>query len=104
MSKGLSKLQTMIFGMLRGTEPRSVYRGGGELTTAELLEELIAREMVNENAPRRQQMFTVRRACDSLLSRGLIEGTYTHAEPFMWARTISWKAAPQSKPKGRGKP
>jgi hypothetical protein len=103
MGKGLSKQQTVILGLLRGTEKGLRYTSGGELTTAELADELCEREMFSENAPRRQRLFTVRRACDSLLSRGMIEGSYTIAQPYTWARVISWKATAVGKQPKRSK-
>ena len=92
MGRGLSKQQTVILGLLRGTERSKVYAKSREFTTAELLDELAARDFVNDDAPRRHQIFTVRRACDSLLNRGLVEAEYTHVEPYIWARILSWKA------------
>ncbi len=92
MSRGLSKRQALILGLLTGTEHVRSFACGGALTTAQLVEALIEREMLSATISRKQQIWTVRRACISLLNRGLVEGTYTRVDPYVWARTISWKA------------
>lgn len=77
MSKGISKTQAVILGLLRGTEKKQVYRGvGGPMDTAEIAAELEERQLLNYDQPRKLRLFTVRRACDSLLRRGLIESRY----------------------------
>ncbi len=50
--------------------------------------------MIKDKAPRKQQLWTVRRACESLLNRGLVEATRTKAETYPWANVISWKTTP----------
>ena len=80
------KLQRAIVGLLDGTLERQVYAGGGGLATNEFLEELQARGLVKEGIPRKTAMFTVRRACHSLLDRGILEGEYIIDDDYPWAR------------------
>jgi hypothetical protein len=83
----------MIAGLLDGTLPGVVYGHTEEgCDTAELLEELIERELVNPLAPRKQQMFTVVRACRSLERRGLIEGESVVDADHPHCRTLHWTA------------
>jgi hypothetical protein len=79
--------------MLLGDEDGVVYEGLDEgCDTAELLEELVARGLVGTNAPRKQQMFTVVRACRSLARRGLLIGEYVTDAEHPHCRTIRWRA------------
>ena len=91
MSRGRSKLQRAIVGLLDGTIEMRVYRGGGVLTTSELLEELRERGLVREDIPRKTAMFTVRRACLSLLERDILEGEYVTDVDHHWAQVASWR-------------
>jgi hypothetical protein len=90
MSKGLSKLQRTIVGLLDGSLKRQFYRGGA-LITSELLAELVDREAVREDMPRNMAMFTVRRACMSLVERGILEGEYSIHADYPWAKVITWR-------------
>lgn len=92
MSKGLSKLQRTIVGLLDGTVPRAVYSPGA-LTTTELLEELECRGLVRPDTARKIAMFTVRRACSSLAERGILAGEYVVHDPYPWADVLSWRSA-----------
>jgi hypothetical protein len=86
MSRALSERQILILVILRGTE------SGRRLTTDELLERLRAHDMVNAQAPRRQQLNAVRKACESLERHGLVEWTHTYSKPRSAIRTKSWMA------------
>ncbi len=90
MSRGLSKLQRAIVGLLDGTIKLRIFSGSGALTTSELLEELRERGLVREDIPRKTAMFTVRRACLSLLERDILEGEYVIDVDHPWARVASW--------------
>jgi hypothetical protein len=93
MSSGLSRGQSVIDGLLYGSLSGEVYDNLDEgCDTSELLEELLARDLVNPSAPRKQQMFTVVRACRSLERRGLIRGERVKDvdHPHCW--TIHWTA------------
>lgn len=97
MGKGLSKLQWAIVGLLDGTLPRKVYGGPGALTTDELLAELEERGIVRSDVARKTRLFTVRRACISLLDRGILEGEYVPHCLYPWARVLSWSVAKKRK-------
>jgi len=100
MSKGLSEIQKTILGLLNGTEKGLVYRNAaGGLDTREIVEELLEREILNQNAPRKQLASTVIRACSSLVRRELIEGLYVPDANNPGRRTISWKAVCKKDPK-----
>lgn len=90
MSKGLGKLQRAIVGLLDVTLEGEVYTKGRILTTNELLDELRARGLVKEDIPRKTAMFAVRRACLSLLNRGILEGEYIIDCNYPWANVASW--------------
>lgn len=90
MSRGLSKIQTTILGLLRGTDRPLVYSGGGKLTTGELLAELAERRLIDDSVRRKIALYTVRRACNSLSLRGLIDGHYMVDCDHPGATTISW--------------
>jgi hypothetical protein len=92
MTRGLSRAQVVILGLLNRTERPRLFSSGGILDTSELLEELIARDLLREDSPRKQQMYTVVRACRSLVRRGLIEGQYVPDMNNPGRRTISWRA------------
>lgn len=93
MSKGLGKLQRVIVGLLDGTLSRKVYAGFGALTTDELLAELEERGIVRSDAARKIRLFAVRRACISLLNRGILEGEYIPHCDYPWATVLSWSVA-----------
>jgi hypothetical protein len=94
MSRGLSLAQKVILGLLQGTEIGEVYSAPDEgCDTAELLEELQVRGFINPRAPRKQQMFTVVRACKSLERRGLIESESVVDVDHPHCRTIRWTAS-----------
>ncbi|MGA2797774.1 MAG: hypothetical protein ABSE63_09360 [Thermoguttaceae bacterium] len=90
MSKGLSKLQKDIVGLLDGSLKRMVYSPGDSLTTRELLEELIEHDEMSSDTNHKVAMFTVRRACLSLLSRDIIKGEYGIDCDYPWAKIASW--------------
>ena len=96
MSKGLGKLQQAIVELLDGTLERQVVSGAA-LCTNELLEELQARGLVKEDIPRKIAMFAVRRACHSLLDRGILEGEYTIDCYHPWAKVACWRLVEQKK-------
>lgn len=96
MSKGLSKLQRQIVGLLDGSIKRQVY-SSGPLTTAELLEELIASGVMADDRDRKLAMFTIRRACHSLLNRGIIAGEYIHDCDNAGRIAAKWYVEPASK-------
>lgn len=96
MSKGLGKLQKRILGLLEGSVKTEVYAQSRTYTTRELLEELIEQGIVSPDAPRKTAMFTVRRACKSLLNRGLIEGKYETDFDHPGAIIASWRSAAKS--------
>ena len=91
MSKGLSKLQQVIVSLLSGKERGLCYANATVLTTSELLAELEERELLNRNTARKIRLFTVRRACTSLLNRGLVQGNYVFTD--VSARELSWSIA-----------
>jgi hypothetical protein len=93
MSKGLGRLQRSIVGLLEGTLSRRVFAGSGPLTTDELLAELEERGLVRAETSRKVRLFTVRRACISLLDRGVLEGEYILHPEYPWARVLSWSVA-----------
>lgn len=94
MSRGLSRIQQAIVGLLRGEVRRNCYSGGGSLTTGELAEELEALGLVDREWPKhwRQSVFVVRRACRSLLRRGLVTGKYERCNDPPVVMTIEWTA------------
>ncbi|MEX2111894.1 MAG: hypothetical protein WD845_01835 [Pirellulales bacterium] len=98
MSKGLSKRQSLIVGLLTGTVRGKVYGGADDgLSTPELVDELYQHEALPDGMSRQQAVFTVRRACDSLCQRGLLEGVYergcgTNENRPSYAYQIRWKA------------
>jgi len=94
MSRGLSGGQRIILGLLDGSREGRVYTNPDKgCDTAELLDELIARRLVNSKAPRKQQMYTVVRACKSLQARGLVEGEYLVDIDHPHCRTLHWTVA-----------
>lgn len=95
MSKGLSKMQRQILGLLDGTEKPCFYSCGGTLTTSELRDELVECRMLDESRPRKQLMAMVLRACRSLLDRDLVEGVYDRNWDHGPSTTISWTARPK---------
>lgn len=83
MTRGLSKSQVIILGLLAKT---------GGLDTPEIVEVLSDQGIIKQGAPRKQQMYTVVRACKALARRGLVVGNQvTHAD-YPWAKTIHWVA------------
>lgn len=92
MSKGLSKMQRRIHGLLSGTESPVFYSSSNKLTTAEILDELIEYGMLDGSRPRKQLMATVLRACDSLCRRELVEGVYGRDVERGPAITVTWSA------------
>lgn len=93
MGRGPSSKQRMILALLRGEVEGRVYddldRG---CDTAELLEEMAEHGLVEERSPRKQQMFTVVRACRSLERRGILVGEYVTDVEHPHCRTIRWRA------------
>ena len=92
MSRGLSRIQNAIVGLLGDHPNRQRFAGCGALTTSELAKELQAKGLVDwDTAPQRKMaFFTVRRACDSLLARGILQGEYVIEDERPWPKTISW--------------
>src|SRR5262245_13993430 len=94
MSRGLSKRQRIILAVLDGSRPRRVY-APGPMTTRELVQELVAHGALPERAGKpawRQALFTTRRACFSLVRRGLLEGRYCIDGDPPSCLSITWKA------------
>jgi hypothetical protein len=86
-------MQRIILGLLDGTAEGVVYEGLDQgCDTAELLEELLERGLVRHSTPRKQQMFTVVRACRSLERRGLVVGAYVTDVEHPHCRTIRWRS------------
>jgi hypothetical protein len=84
-------MQQAIIGLLDGTVKRQSCSGCGELTTDELLEELRELGFIREDVPRKHALFTVRRACTSLLERSILEGEYMAHPDYPWANVLLWK-------------
>jgi hypothetical protein len=83
-------MQVAILDILSGRAIRQCYTGG-PLTTGELVEEL--QEIgFTVAAPRHQALATVRRACDSLVRRGKLRGTYSKLCDPPFSETIEWEA------------
>jgi hypothetical protein len=92
MSRGLSNMQRHILAVLRGDERGYVFaNAAGGLHTSELYEELTGGGMF-EDTPRRQAVFAIRRACRSLLERGLLERRYSVKDEPPFPREIAWSA------------
>jgi hypothetical protein len=100
MSKGLSKQQVLVLGLLRGTEPLAMEYNEEfqphswkdepiKLTTKGLLLEFEDRGFRIGNEKWKQWQFKMRRACDSLVRRGLVEAYYDTVEGH---HTIVWQA------------
>jgi hypothetical protein len=70
----------------------AVYGDCSELTTSQLLDELIECELLDGTRPHRQLMHSVVRACSSLCSHGLLESEYTDDTDAPGRTTVSWKA------------
>jgi len=69
-------MQRMILGLLNGTETPMVYTVSDRWTTAELVDELVKCNLLDETRHLRSLLATVHRACRSLERRKLIEGVY----------------------------
>jgi hypothetical protein len=93
MSRGLGKLQEAIYGLLDGSKRRRCSAGCGALTTAELLDELIEIDLLDASVARKQLMYTVRRSCQTLLDRDLVEGEYVVDAHNPHVRKASWSAS-----------
>lgn len=93
VSRGLSRLQRGILAFLRGKVPAIFHVPGGAHTTTELLREMVARGWIRSDdtpAEHRQNLFVLRRACASLVRRGLLVSEDTTASDPPHCRTISW--------------
>ncbi len=100
MSRGLSTIQKTILALLTGTEKGKVYGNcSGGLLTKELLDELMERGILDDRRPRKHLMFTVVRACRSLVNRKLLTGTHCHDDGSGPQLTISWKYVSPTKTK-----
>jgi hypothetical protein len=86
------KIQRHILGLLNRTVRPAAFSPGGEYLTAELHEELHAAGLLSLDAPRKQTMAAVLRACSTLQARGLIEGVYRR-EDGKPQHTIGWSIA-----------
>lgn len=98
MSRGLSKLQNRIVDLVEGRVPaRERVYGGTVLTTLELVVELASEGFLPDGMPggRKQEQFTVRRACRSLERRGRIrcEGRFRDDAGKL---VLTWSAARES--------
>jgi hypothetical protein len=92
MSRGLSRLQRGILGLLAGEMRPQVFGSSAALDTGELLEEMIAHDLISEEMPHKQALFTIRRACLSLARRGFVVGQYVPDMDHCGATTIQWTA------------
>ena len=90
MSKGIGKIQRVIFDLLSGKRTGQVYRSASVLDTRELLDELLEAGFVSDDMPRKQQMNTVLRACAGLSRRNLIVGKYVTDSNNAGRTTVSW--------------
>ncbi len=93
MSKGLGKIQRVIYDLLSGDRMGLVYKNTSGLDTSELLNELLEAEFISNEMPRKQQMATVVRACGGLARRGLIGGEYVPDLNNVGRTTIRWSFA-----------
>jgi hypothetical protein len=91
MSRGLSKTQTYILQLFRGEVAGQVYNVKGGLDTGEIVDELEECGLLNESTPRRQKLSTVRRACDLLQRRKLLQSKYGFQEHGY--RAVAWSLA-----------
>ena len=92
MSRGLGKLQRDILGLLRGEIPAKVY--GSMFTgaiTRELLDEIRERGHL-QALDNKAAASAIRRACDGLVRRGLIDGEWTNDCDAIHLKTITWKS------------
>jgi len=92
MSRGQSKLQREIAGLLDGSLKGQVFHCAGGLCTAELLEELIERGTIDERVPRKAALFTIRRACRSLVKRGVLDVESAFDCDLPWVTVLCWSA------------
>ena len=97
MSRGLSKIQRAIMRQLEGPGRGHFYRCGS-LGTRELVEELKESGILREDMPSKFSNFTVRRACFSLVRRGLVEGRREMDLDHPEALTIIWWAVSNPPP------
>lgn len=98
MSRGPGKLQRAIVDLLGGKRPLAQFGSSGPksavLTTSELLEELVAAEVLPDvNDAREFQLASVRRACAGLVERGVLEGEYA-TDAITMRLTIEWRVKP----------
>jgi hypothetical protein len=98
MSKGISKLQKQILGLLDGSIRHQVFNEGDALTTAELLEELQTSGTLNEEQNHKYAMFTIRRACRSLVARGILQGDCEPDFDNVGRRAATWSSVSKAKP------
>ena len=91
MSKGLGKLQRVIFDLLSGSRKGQVYSSSSALDTSELLDELVAAGFISDGMPRMQQMASVLRACRGLVKRDMISGKYGPDCNNAGRTTIQWE-------------
>lgn len=91
MSRGISRLQRTIVGILDGSLRRKAY-SPGPLDTRELVEELRAQGAMSDEKPQRQAMATVVRACRNLIGRGLVSGRRVPRIDLIGRITICWSA------------
>jgi len=82
MSRGISKAQAQIVDLLGDSNG---------MTTGDLLKALVESGHVDDNAPRRQAMATVARACKSLNYRAMVEGERTEDTNHPGRKTIQWR-------------
>lgn len=99
MSRGLGTIQRTILALLDGSEKHLVYSShGSPMDTRELLDELVERGLIDSDRPHKQNMYTVVRACRSMMGRGLVIGERAINCDFPWTRTIAWSAVSDSDP------
>jgi hypothetical protein len=97
MSKGLSTLQRRILGLLDGSIPHKVFTPG-TLTTAQLRAELIQADLMSSDQERKLAMFTIRRACRSLVHRAYITCTYEIDNDNPGRRVATWTSVIKRRP------
>jgi hypothetical protein len=85
-------MQNAIVGLLSGTARGRVFSSTRALDTAELVEELQAAGFVTTEK-HRQALATVRRACASLVRRGILAGRYVVSGNPPHGETTSWTIA-----------
>ena len=93
VSRGHGKLEREILSLLSGKTKSRVYSSsGGGFDTRELLEELSGSGVIVNNN-QKIAMYSVRRACRSLHSKGFLKGEWGIDVDFPHCKTITWSIA-----------